>query len=298
MTDPSFKSGFVSIIGAPNVGKSTLLNRLVGEKIAIISPKPQTTRNRILGVKTTSEYQTVFLDTPGIHRAKGNLNVTMVRTALATLSTVDLILFLVEAQSPDDQRNQKVLQALQGVETETLVVVNKIDLAPEKSLEEITELFQGLHRFKGHACISALHGMGIDDLLIQIVALLPTGPAYYPRDTLTDLPERFFCAEIIREKIMHLTSEEIPYAVAVTIGSFKEDEQKSLIRIQADIHVERTSQKGIIIGKGGSMLREIGKQARLDMEQLLGTRVFLQLWVRIQKKWRKDPRALKEFGYQ
>jgi len=298
MTDPSFKSGFVSIIGAPNVGKSTLLNRLVGEKIAIISPKPQTTRNRILGVKTTSECQMVFLDTPGIHRAKGNLNVTMVRTALATLSTVDLILFLVEAQSPDDQRNQKVLQALQGVETETLVVVNKIDLAPEKSLEEITELFQGLHRFKGHVCISALHGVGIDDLLTQIVALLPTGPAYYPRDTLTDLPERFFCAEIIREKIMHLTSEEIPYAVAVTIGSFKEDEQKNLIRIQADIHVERSSQKGIIIGKGGSMLREIGKQARLDMEPLLGARVFLQLWVRIQKKWRKDPRALKEFGYQ
>ncbi len=240
----------------------------------------------------------VFLDTPGIHRAKGNLNVTMVRTALATLSTVDLILFLVEAQSPDDQQNQKALQALQGVETETLVVVNKIDLAPEKSLEEITELFQGLHRFKGHTCISALHGVGIDNLLTQIVALLPTGPAYYPRDTLTDLPERFFCAEIIREKIMHLTSEEIPYAVAVTIGSFKEDEQKNLIRIQADIHVERSSQKGIIIGKGGSMLREIGKQARLDMEQLLGARVFLQLWVRIQKKWRKDPRALKEFGYQ
>jgi GTP-binding protein Era len=298
MTDPSFKSGFVSIIGAPNVGKSTLLNRLVGEKIAIISPKPQTTRNRILGVKTTPEYQMAFLDTPGIHRAKGNLNVTMVRTALATLSTVDLILFLVEAQSPDDQGNQKVLQALQDVETETLVVVNKIDLAPEKSLEQITELFEGLHRFKGPACISALHGMGIDDLLTQIVALLPTGPAYYPGDTLTDLPERFFCAEIIREKIMHLTSEEIPYAVAVTIGSFKEDVQKNLIRIQADIHVERSSQKGIIIGKGGSMLREIGKQARLDMEQLLGARVFLQLWVRIQKKWRKDPRALKEFGYQ
>ncbi len=298
MTDPSFKSGFVSIIGAPNVGKSTLLNRLVGEKIAIISPKPQTTRNRILGVKTTSDYQMVFLDTPGIHRARGNLNVTMVRTALATLSTVDLILFLVEALSPDDKRNQKVIQALQGAETETLVVVNKIDLAPEKSLKEITELFEGLHRFKGPTCISALHGVGIDDLLTQIVALLPAGPAYYPRDTLTDLPERFFCAEIIREKIMHLTSEEIPYAVAVTIGSFKEDEQKSLIHIQADIHVERPSQKGIIIGKGGSMLREIGKQARLDMEQLLGARVFLQLWVRIQKKWRKDPRALKEFGYQ
>ena len=296
--DPSFKSGFVSIIGAPNVGKSTLINRLVGEKIAIISPKPQTTRNRILGVKTTSNYQMVFLDTPGIHRAKSNLNVAMVRTAMATLSTVDLILFLIEPQSSDEGSNRKVLQALQSVETEALLVVNKIDLVPQESLKHIITFFAGLHQFKGSASISALHNVGIDDLLTKIISLLPAGPAYYPIDTLTDLPERFFCAEIIREKIMHLTSQEIPYAVAVTIVSFKEDEQKNLIRIQADIHVERPSQKGIIIGKGGAMLREIGKQARLDMEQLLGARVFLQLWVRIQKKWRKDPRALKEFGYQ
>jgi GTP-binding protein Era len=294
----TFKSGFVSIIGAPNVGKSTLLNRLIGEKIAIISPKPQTTRNRILAVKTTSHYQMVFLDTPGIHQAKGKLNLAMVRTALATLSTVDLILFLLEAQSPHDKSNQSVLEALQSVETQSLLVVNKIDLVPEQSLSEIVEKFTGLHQFKGSVCISALHNLGIDNLLDKIVSLLPTGPAYYPQDTLTDLPERFFCAEIIREKILHLTSEEIPYAVAVTVGSFKEDEQKNLIRIQADIHVERPSQKGIIIGKGGAMLREIGKQARLDMEKLLGARVYLELWVRIQKKWRKDPRALKEFGYQ
>ncbi len=296
-TDPSFKSGFVSIVGAPNVGKSTLLNRLIGEKIAIISPKPQTTRNRITGVRTTPESQIVFLDTPGIHRAKGNLNVNMVRTALATLSTVDLILFLVEARFPEDEANQEILQALRSAGTATMLVVNKIDLVAEQSLQHITGSFEGLHHFKGSGCISALHGMGIDDLLTQIISLLPVGPVYYPEDTLTDLPERFFCAEIIREKIMHLTSEEIPYAVAVTIGSFEEDEQKSLIRIQADIHVERSSQKGIIIGKGGGMLREIGKQARLDMEQLLGARVFLELWVRIKKKWRKDPRALKEFGY-
>jgi GTP-binding protein Era len=240
----------------------------------------------------------IFLDTPGIHQARGNLNLAMVRTALATLATVDLILFLVEAHSPGNQRNQRVLEALQSVETQTLLVVNKIDLVSEESLARIVERFQGLLQFKGSARISALYGTGIDDLLAQIVPLLPVGPAYYPEDTLTDLPERFFCAEIIREKIMNLTSEEIPYAVAVTIGSFKEDEHKNLIRIQADIHVERPSQKGIVIGKGGSMLREIGKQARLDMEKFLGSRVFLELWVRIQKKWRKDPRALKEFGYQ
>jgi GTP-binding protein Era len=293
-----FKSGFVSIIGAPNVGKSTLLNQLIGEKLAIISPKPQTTRNRILAVKTNPGFQMIFLDTPGIHQARGDLNLAMVRTALATLATVDLILFLVEAHSPGNQNNKRVLEALQSVETQTLLVVNKIDLVSEESLSRIVERFQSLHQFKGSAHISALYGTGIDDLIAQIVPLLPMGPAYYPEDTLTDLPERFFCAEIIREKIMNLTSEEIPYAVAVTIGSFKEDEQKNLIRIQADIHVERSSQKGIIIGKGGSMLREIGIQARLDMEKLLGTRVFLELWVRIQKKWRKNPRALKEFGYQ
>jgi len=293
-----FKSGFVSIIGAPNVGKSTLLNRLVGEKIAIISPKPQTTRNRILAVKTTAEYQVVFLDTPGIHQAKGELNLAMVRTAMATLSTVDLILFLLEAQSPESKSNHSVLEALQSVETQSLLVLNKIDLVPKKSLSVVIDKFKPLHQFKGSACISALHGLGIDDLLNKIVSLLPTGPAYYPKDTLTDLPERFFCAEIIREKILNLTSEEIPYAVAVTVGSFKEDAQRDLIRIQADIHVERPSQKGIIIGKGGSMLKEIGKQARLEMEQFLGAKVFLELWVRIQKKWRKDPRALKEFGYQ
>jgi GTP-binding protein Era len=293
-----FKSGFVSIIGAPNVGKSTLLNRIVGEKISIISPKPQTTRNRILAVKTTPEYQMVFLDTPGIHQAKGKLNLAMVRTALATLSTVDLILFLLDAQSPANQSHQPVLEALQSVDTPSLLVVNKIDLVPENSLSPIIDKLDRLHQFKGSICISALHGLGIDDLLAKIVSLLPTGPAYYPEDTLTDLPERFFCAEIIREKILNLTSEEIPYAVAVTVNSFKEDEQKNLIRIQADIHVERPSQKGIIIGKGGSMLREIGKQARLDMEKLLGAKVYLELWVRIQKKWRKDPRALKEFGYQ
>ena len=296
--EKSYKSGFVSIIGAPNVGKSTLLNQFIGEKIAIISPKPQTTRTRILAVKTTAEYQMAFLDTPGIHQARGNLNLAMVRTALATLGTVDLILFLVEAQSPDNRNNLKVLEALQSVDTQTLLVVNKMDLAPEKSLSRVIELFEPLHPFKGSTCISALYGAGIDDLLDQIVPLLPAGPAYYPEDTLTDLPERFFCAEIIREKIMNLTSEEIPYAAAVTINSFKEDDKKNLIRIQADIHVERPTQKGIIIGKGGSMLRKIGTQARLDMEKLLGAKVFLELWVRIQKKWRKDPRALKEFGYQ
>jgi GTP-binding protein Era len=298
MSESSFKSGFISIIGAPNAGKSTLLNRVVGEKLAIISPKPQTTRNRILGVKTTADYQLVLLDTPGVHHAKGTLNVAMVRTALATLATVDLILFVVEAQSPNSKANRHVLQALQRVETSIFLVVNKIDLVGEKNLAQVKEQLQQKFQCAGSSFVSALHGTGVNDLLTQIVALLPTGPPYYPEDAMTDLPERFLCAEIVREKIMHLTSEEIPYSVAVTISSFKEDEQRNIIHIQAEIHVERSSQKGIIIGKRGSMLREIGKQARLDIESLLGTRVFLELWVRVKKQWRKDPRALREFGYQ
>lgn len=298
MAVSSFKSGFICITGAPNVGKSTLLNQLVGEKIAIISPKPQTTRNRILGVRTTPDSQMIFLDTPGIHRARGSLDSAMVRTALASLANADLILFLVEANAPGKMSNQHVLHVLKSMETDILLVVNKIDLVQKDALEPLVESLMGQYPFKGTICISALNGTGLDELLSRIVALLPSGPAYYPEDTLTDLPKRFLCAEIIREKIIHATSKEVPYSAAVTVSSFQEDQKKNLIHIQADIHVERSSQKAIVIGKHGSMLRTIGTEARLEIERLLGSRVFLELWVRVQKKWRKDPRALREFGYQ
>jgi GTP-binding protein Era len=298
VSNVSFKSGFVSIIGAPNVGKSTLLNRLVGQKIAIVSPKPQTTRNRILGIKTAVDYQIIFLDTPGIHQARGDLNLAMVRTALVTLETVDLILFLVEAQEPQNVNNDYILETLRKVRTNVLLVINKTDRVPPEALSQVTASYEGRYPFKASLPISALYGSGADDLLTRIIDLLPAGPAYYPDETITDLSERFICGEIIREKILHLTSEEVPYAVAVTVASFKEDPERNLIHIQADIHVERQSQKAILIGKGGAMLRQIGRQARLDMENLLGARVFLELWVRVQKKWRKDPRALREFGYQ
>jgi GTP-binding protein Era len=297
VSEPEFRSGFISIVGAPNVGKSTLLNALVGEKLAIISPKPQTTRNRLLGIRTAPDYQMIFLDTPGIHQARGDLNQAMVRTALATLETVDLILLVIEAQNPENMANHYILQAFSATAAKALLVVNKIDLVPDTFLEATIESYRHRYPFSGLACVSALHGIGVDELLTRIVALLPPGPAYYPGDALTDLPERFICAEIIREKILHLTAEEVPYAAAVTIASFKEDREKNLVHIQADIHVERPSQKGIIIGKKGAMLRQIGRQARLDMERLLGVKVFLELWVRVQKKWRKDPRALREFGY-
>ena len=298
MSEVSFKSGFVSIIGAPNVGKSTLLNHLIGQKIAIVSPKPQTTRNRILGIKTTVDYQIIFLDTPGIHQARSDINLALVRTALSPLETVDLILFVVEAHEPENADNDYVLEALHRVGTNVLLVINKTDRVRPEALSRVMASSEGRYPFKGAVPISALHGSGVDDLLAWIVDLLPAGPAYYPHDTVTDLSERFICAEIIREKILHLTSEEVPYAVAVTVASFKEDPERNLIHIQADIHVERPSQKAILIGKGGTMLRRIGQQARLDMENLLGARVFLEIFVRIQKKWRKDPRALREFGYQ
>lgn len=298
MSQGEFKSGFVSIIGAPNVGKSTLLNHLVGQKVAIVSPKPQTTRNRILAIRTTADYQIILLDTPGIHQARGGLNLAMVHTALATLHTVDLVLFVVEAGDSNNLNNTSVFEALRTVRTQVLLVVNKIDLVGPDTVDDVVRSLEGRDQFKGTVKISALHGSGVDELVARMVALLPVGPAYYPPDTLTDLPERFICGELIREKILHLTSEEIPYATAVTISSFKEDPEKNLIHIQADIHVERSSQKAIIIGKGGAMLRQIGQQARVEMEKLLGARVFLELWVRVQKKWRKDPRALREFGYQ
>jgi GTP-binding protein Era len=297
VSDPGFRSGFVSIIGAPNVGKSTLLNQLIGEKIAITSPKPQTTRNRILGIRSAPDYQMIFLDTPGIHQARGDLNLAMVRTALATIETVDLILLLIEAHDPDNKASHYILRTFPAVADNALLIVNKSDLVPPASLQSVVESYTNQYQFKGSTCISALYGAGLADLLTKIVDHLPSGPAYYPEDALTDLPERFICAEIIREKVMHLTAEEIPYATAVTIASFKQDPEKDLVRIQADIHVERPSQKGIIIGKKGAMLRQIGRQARLDMEKLLGVKVFLELWVRVQRKWRKDPRALREFGY-
>ena len=293
-----FKSGFVSIIGAPNVGKSTLLNHLVGQKVAIVSPKPQTTRNRILAVKTTPDYQLILFDTPGIHRARGDLNLAMVRAALATLDTADLILFLVEAPDSHNLNNNSVFEALRTVGTNVLLVVNKIDLVRPDTVDEVVRSLESRHQFKGSVKISALQGSGLDELVARMVSFLPVGPTYYPPDTLTDLSERFICAELIREKVLHLTAEEIPYATAVTVSSFKEDPGKNLIHIQADIHVERSSQKAIIIGKAGAMLRQIGQQARREMEELLGRRVFLELWVRVQKRWRKDPRALREFGYQ
>jgi GTP-binding protein Era len=292
-----FKSGFVAIVGAPNVGKSTLLNQLLGQKIAITSEKPQTTRNRILGVAHLPRAQLIFLDTPGIHRAKGPLNVRIVDVALKVLGAADLVVFIADAASPDKAADQIILQSLKKQNLPVVLAINKIDLVKKKKLLPFMDRWRNAYPFKAIVPISALERIQIDELLAEMVAVLPEGPKYYPDDSVTDMPERFIAAEMIREKVFRLTGEEIPYAVAVTVESFKDRPEKNLIDIQATIHVERESQKPIIIGKGGGMLKRIGTQAREEIELMVGCKVFLTLWVRVQKNWTRDTGAIRKFGY-
>ncbi len=296
-TKTSFKSGFVAIVGAPNVGKSTLLNQLLGQKIAITSEKPQTTRNRILGVAHLPRAQLIFLDTPGIHRAKGPLNVRIVDVALKVLGAADLVVFIADAASPDKAADQIILQSLKKQNLPVVLAINKIDLVKKKKLLPFMDRWRNAYPFKAIVPISALERIQIDELLAEMVAVLPEGPKYYPDDSVTDMPERFIAAEMIREKVFRLTGEEIPYAVAVTVESFKDRPEKNLIDIQATIHVERESQKPIIIGKGGGMLKRIGTQAREEIELMVGCKVFLTLWVRVQKNWTRDTGAIRRFGY-
>jgi GTP-binding protein Era len=293
-----FRSGFVSLIGRPNVGKSTLLNLLLGQKIAIISPKPQTTRNRILGIKNLPSGQIIFLDTPGIHRSGNLLNQSMVRTALATLQEVDVVCLLIEANSPGHEENDWILENLQKVRKPVFLAINKIDLVPKGNLLSIMERFSQKRPFEQIIPISAVLGEGVDILVRELLKILPEGPRLFPEDMVTDLPERFLAAELIREKVFHLTREEIPYATAVAVEEFKEREEKNLVVIRAIIQVERETQKGILIGEKGKRLKEIGRLAREEMEALLGVRVFLELWVKVEKNWRDDPRALHRLGFQ
>ncbi|OEU52433.1 MAG: GTPase Era [Desulfobacterales bacterium C00003060] len=291
------KSGFVAIIGAPNVGKSTLLNQLLGQKIAITSQKPQTTRHRILGVAHLPGAQLVFLDTPGIHQAKGPLNRRIVEVALKVLGDVDIVVFITNAASPENSSDEIVLESLKKGNLPVILAINKVDLVKKAELLSLIGRWHEAYPFKAIVPISALQRIQIDELVAEMVAVLPEGPQYYPEDSVTDMSERFIAAEMIREKVFRLTSQEIPYGVAVTVESFKKRPEKSLIDIQATIHVEREAQKPIIIGKAGSMLRRIGKQARMDIERMVGCKVFLKLWVRVQKNWTHDTSAIKRFGY-
>jgi GTPase len=292
----NFQSGFVALIGRPNVGKSTLLNCFLGEKIAIVSAKPQTTRNRILGIKNTPDAQIIFLDTPGIHRAQSKLNQAMVKTALATYNEVDGVCFLIAADQVDHEENDFILETLKNVTHPVFLVINKIDLVPKGNLLPIIERYSKYRSFEQIIPISALKGDGVDILLKELKKVLPEGPQLFPEDMVTDLPERFLAAELIREKVFLLTREEIPYATAVEIETFQEKAEKNLIVIQAAIHVERDSQKGILIGEKGRMLKEIGRLARKEIEALLGARVFLELWVKVEKGWREDSRVLRRLG--
>jgi GTP-binding protein Era len=293
----NFKSGYVAIVGVPNAGKSTLLNRMLGEKISITSKKPQTTRNRILGVMHRPAAQLVFIDTPGIFKAKDTLNLRIVDTALSAISDADMIVFVLDVANPDPASEYFLVRRLQEQQRPVILALNKIDLVEKSSLLEIIRKWSGEYRFDVIVPISATEGSQIEKLIEAMENFLPYGPPYFPEDALTDLPQRFIAAEMIRESVFRLTGEEIPYATAVTVDSFKEEKSGKLIKIEATIHLERSSQKGIIIGKEGSKLKRIGTESRKKIEHMLETKVFLKLFVRVQKNWRKDTRALKKFGY-
>jgi GTP-binding protein Era len=292
-----FKSGFVAIVGAPNVGKSTLLNQILGEKISITSKKPQTTRNRILGVVHRPRSQLVFIDTPGIHKARGPLNIRIVETALSALGNVDIVLVMIDVANPDPESEDFLVEKLKKIKQPVVLVLNKTDLVKKPLLLTIIDKWSKAHSFEAIIPVSAILGTQIEELIESMEAILPQGPPFFPEDTLTDLPERFFVAEMIREKIFRLTGQEIPYSTAVTIDSFSEEKKGALVKIHATIHVERTSQKGMIIGKNGSKLKMIGTEARKEIEQMVGTKVFLKIFVRVHKNWGKDSKALRKFGY-
>ncbi len=298
--DTLITSGIVAIAGPPNAGKSTLLNRLLGQRISIVTPKPQTTRNRISGVVHGDGYQVVFLDTPGLHRAKEPLNVEMVRIATDALSGVDLILFLIDifqaTKRGGQNRDGDMFHYLKAVRCPVMLVLNKIDLIDKKKLLPCIEAFAKLSTFEAVVPISADKGDGVPQLLSEIVNRLPKGPKYFPDDMPTDCSERFLCGEIIREKIFLLTGQEIPYSTAVVVESFLEEPARRRVTLHAAILIERQSQKPILIGRGGSKLKAIGIAARKDIETLLGIQVVLKLWVKVRSKWSRDETFIKKLG--
>lgn len=295
----AFKSGFVTIIGRPNVGKSTLLNRLAGEKIAIMSDKPQTTRNTIQAVVTTEKSQIIFIDTPGIHKPKNKLGSYMVNASMNSFKEVDIVLFLVEATDLEPGPGDLfIAEQLKETKTPVFLVINKIDLVDKAKILAVIANYKDLAGFSGIIPISAMNNDGTGIIMDEIVRHIPEGPKYFPDDMLTDQPEKTIVSELVREKILQLISEEIPHGVGVEVLSFKERENKDIIDIEATIYCEKDSHKGIIIGKQGKMLKKIGMLAREDMESLLGAKVFLQLWVKVKPDWRNSESMLKNLGYK
>lgn len=293
-----YRSGFVAIIGRPNVGKSTLMNKMIGEKIAIISDKPQTTRSRIHCVLTREEYQIVFVDTPGLHKPKNRLGEYMVNTAMSTLNEVDVIIFVVDIAAGVGSGDKKIAETLADVDTPVIVAFNKADKLSSEDIEKEINKFKQFYNFSDGLVISALTGKNLDELESKIVSYLPEGPQYYPETMVTDQPERLIIAEMIREKALQLLKEEVPHGIGVEIMAMKEREDKPLMDIHAIIHCEKKSHKAIIIGKGGKMLKQIGQKARMDIENLLGIKVYLDIWVKVSEDWRNNQRALRELGYE
>jgi len=291
----NFRSGFISIVGSPNVGKSTLLNVLIGKKLSAVSKKPNTTRNRISGIKTLPNAQLIFLDTPGIQRAKGQLGKAMVQSSIAALGDADVNLLMIDVKSPFNRLDS---YAISNLSRPAILLINKIDLIKRTKVLEIIKESQKFDKmFTEVIPISALKAYGIDDLLYTIVKYLPEGPLYFPDNMITDIPEKFLVAERIREKVFNLTHQEIPYKTAVFVDEFEEVSGKDLIRISAIVYVERKNHKGIVIGKKGQMLKQIGTLARIDIERILGARVYLKLWVKVKERWTERADLINEFGY-
>lgn len=297
MDNPNYRSGFVTIVGRPNVGKSTLLNRVVGQKVAIMSDKPQTTRNKIQGIYTTDDAQIVFIDTPGIHKPKSELGDYMMKSALSSLNEVDAVIMMVNAEQRRGAGDNFIIDRLKTVKKPVYLVVNKIDQITPDDLLVVIDQYKDALKWQEVLPISALEGNNVEELLNELVGKLPHGPQYYPDDQVTDHPERFVVSELIREKIFQLTRQEIPHSVAVVVDKMsRQNEQK--IHVQATIIVDRPTQKGILIGKGGSMLKKIGTLARQDIENLLGDKVYLELWVKVVPGWRDKSSALQSYGYR
>ena len=297
MDNPNYKSGFVALIGRPNVGKSTLLNYIVGQKVAIMSNVAQTTRNKIQGIYTSKDAQIIFIDTPGVHKPATKLGDFMERSTLSALDEVDAIVYVVSATEKRGPGDNFIIERLKQVQQPIYLVVNKIDQVHPNDLPGIVDQYKGALPFKGIIPVSALQGNNVNELINELVAGLPNGPQYYPADKISDHPERFVIAEMIREKVFMLTRDEVPHSVAVDVTSIQREDAEH-VHISANIVVERPGQKGIIIGKKGQMLKKIGTLARQDIERLLGDRVFLQLWVKVVPKWRDKSAMLKDYGYR
>jgi GTP-binding protein Era len=293
---PDHRSGFVAVVGRPNVGKSTLVNAYVGQKVAIVSKKPQTTRNRIRGILTQPDVQIVFVDTPGIHQPLHKLGEYMIKTAQHAVPDADVVLFMVDVSVPATEEDRIAARFLAKCRSPVILVLNKMDRLPADKVEPHTEQYLALGHFDQWMMTCATRGDNLDKLLNMVIARLPFGPRYYPEGQVTDLTERFIAAELVREQVLRLLHQEVPHAVAVVVEEFKE-RRPGLTYIAATVYVEKESQKGIVIGAKGTMLKQIGKAAREEIEHMLDTKVFLELWVKVRRKWRRDDVALRHVGY-